>query len=213
MSQETKSTVLYRVAKDRRNLHLPVYPDENLINNVSALDEAKSNYSFTWSGSINSKSRFSDGSWAVLYTAENVNTAIAECIYHLHKKHFHEFDDDEDMPFPLVHYTLGFSGTILNLHQAGYDFLDLVKPTYEKCHEIAREYKNSVCAFVTPSARQIDNICCPIFNKESITKIIEAWAVGIITERNTNILQVTFQGHSFEVKIDDVYHAQNNDSD
>lgn len=120
--------------------------------------------------------RYSNGSWAVLYTAESENTALKEAMYHVR-----QFSKEELQIKPfimidrrVVQLTLNAdccidltqiknleTDKLVSKDQSGYSYCqNLAKKMIDKGSELLR----------APSARDPEGICVPVFNKTVIKK-------------------------------------------
>ncbi len=119
--------------------------------------------------------RYSDGSWPVLYSAESEKTAFKEVIYHL--KRFYK-EELETKPITLDRRVV----KLLIQAQKGLDLnkqdkvqkpklISKDKGGYPYCQKLARKYiDKGVEIFRTPSARDRGGTCVPVFNKSAIKK-------------------------------------------
>lgn len=115
--------------------------------------------------------RFTSGAFAVLYTALEVETAVAEIASHLDQP-----ADGSAMYFRLL--DIGYEGETLDVRARNVELPFLTKPdssSYQECTMFAEEAMNAqVDAICTTSARRQEGACLPIFRRSAITKLTPA---------------------------------------
>jgi len=120
--------------------------------------------------------RFSNGDWAVFYSALEDKTSIVEVRYHQVRSG--EFNDLQKSAKAAPRYfslfETNFDGSVLDLYAIHRDCPELTSEDcdgYPRCRELAEEARSrSVDAFQTPSARQPGGTCTPVFNRQSLAK-------------------------------------------
>lgn len=120
-------------------------------------------------------SRYSDGSWAVLYAAESEETALREALFHMMEFYREEVSSS---PVPVQRRVLSLqieSAKAVDLTlEEGLDFAILTskdKSGYPYCQRLARNALNSKAQLLrAPSARHSDGYCTPIFDRVAIAK-------------------------------------------
>ena len=115
--------------------------------------------------------RFTSGAFAVLYTALEVETAVAEITSHLDQP-----ADGSAMYFRLLE--IGYEGETLDVRARNVEFPFLTKPdssSYQECTIFAEEAINAqIDAICTTSARRQEGSCLPIFRRSAITTLTPA---------------------------------------
>ena len=121
------------------------------------------------------QSRYSDGTWPVIYSAESEETALREVLFHLH-----EFYSEE-----LKTHSIPVYRRVATLAIKTEDALDLTKNNrfdlkkliskdrsgYDYCQKLAKKNREHGASLLrAPSARHSGGICIPIFKKEVIQK-------------------------------------------
>lgn len=123
-------------------------------------------YAFRGSKSYNI-SRYGDGTWPVLYTAADTQTAICEIGYHLRKSWKDKPSRNKGKKrrvstrfvYTLVPPSNGVE-VVGSLPEV------LLSEDYSHCHSIARDaIKRKACALDAPSVRNKDGRCVPVFDK------------------------------------------------
>lgn len=124
-------------------------------------------------------SRFSDGSWPVLYAAESENTALKEILYHLKLFYQEELRKKDIWVDRRVVRLKIKSNRCLDLRKQKLNdkkltFYKLTSQTtsgYPYCQQLSQKWiSKGGELFCTPSARDPGGICVPIFNKKIIQK-------------------------------------------
>ena len=166
--EDVSGRTWYRVCQDRSKLELS---DLGFTFGAAILDQreakilvAKNDVKFAFRATGRyALSRYGDGTWPVLYTAAEVDTAIHEVAYHARK----QWQSDWDGVTPeFVSPTLVY---VLKMEDADYEVVpfsdDVVHPIdYSKCHGIAAEARRrGVAGLVAPSARKSGGLCLPVF--------------------------------------------------
>lgn len=125
-------------------------------------------------GALFSRTRFSDGTKAVFYSALEEETSIEEVKYHqLRNGEFTGLAASSAAPpryFGL--FEIDFDGSVFDLFPIQTDYPELTsvdESGYSKCREFAEEARSqSVNAFRTPSARRTEGTCTPVFDRQSL---------------------------------------------
>lgn len=120
-------------------------------------------------------SRYSDGTWAVLYAGESEETALREALFHMM-----EFYQEE-----LVLGPVPVQRRVLTLQTQSDRIVDLTlekglnnalltssnKSGYPYCQDLARQALDSTAQLLrAPSARHSCGVCIPIFDKAAIAR-------------------------------------------
>ena len=112
--------------------------------------------------------RFTSGAFAVLYTALEVETTVAEIASHLDQP-----VDGSAMYFRLL--DIGYEGETLDVRARDIEFPFLTKlysSSYQECTTFAKEAIDAqVDAICTTSARRQEGACLPIFRRSAITTL------------------------------------------
>ncbi len=123
------------------------------------------------------RTRFTKGDKAVFYSALEDETSIEEIKYHQTRRgEFSDLANTPDAP-PRYYglYETNFDGTMLDLFTIHPDCPELTSEDdsgYPKCQRLAEEARSkSMNAFRTPSARQSEGICTPIFDRQSLVSV------------------------------------------
>lgn len=121
-----------------------------------------------------SVSRFSDGTWPVLYSAETPQTAEAESLHH-RKKFYREELEKAPVSIDLCRVELSISTkcavdlTTIDLDKSKLTSID--ESGYPYCQRLAKAYRKSQAQLLRSySARDLDGICVPIFDRQIIAK-------------------------------------------
>jgi hypothetical protein len=139
------------------------------------------------------KTRFSDGDFAVFYSALEDETSIEEVKHH--QSQSGEFDDlkysDNSAPRHFNLFEIDVEGSVLELFPIHADFPELTSEDesgYPKCRDIAEEARrNSIDAFRTPSARKMGGTCTPVFTRQSLPNDPRIKSYGKFISRNGEI--------------------------
>ncbi|MBL7685693.1 MAG: RES family NAD+ phosphorylase [Deltaproteobacteria bacterium] len=121
-------------------------------------------------------SRFSDGSWPVLYSAEDEKTALYETMFHARNFYKEEILNRGFIQITRRVLTLRLESQYhLNLNENDFSKLYFLNEpnfsSYPQCQNLASEWIQKGCElFRTPSARRPGGICTPIFKKEIIAQ-------------------------------------------
>jgi RES domain len=128
------------------------------------LQAAVENFQRVWRGQ-SGVSRYSDGSYPVLYTATKAEVAKAERCYWLIETVFKKTSVSEVDNFFL--YSCAVAGKCFDYTRNWKKNKNLVHPTdYKYCHELARRSLDAGAEFlIVPSARKLGGCCVPIFKK------------------------------------------------
>lgn len=120
-------------------------------------------------------SRYSDGTWAVLYAAEAEETALREALFHMMKFYREELDSG---PVHVQRRVLSIeiqSDRAIDLTlEEGLDpslLTSVDESGYPYCQSLASKALDSKAQLLrAPSARHAEGYCTPIFDKAPITK-------------------------------------------
>lgn len=121
-------------------------------------------------------SRFSDGSWPVLYAAQEEATALAECLYHARLDFYREELRERDVMIDLriISLTLASDRAVDVTGAAGADRTQLTsqdRSGYAYCQAMAKRCREAGAHLLqTPSARYTGGTCLPIFEETAIRK-------------------------------------------
>ena len=174
-----------RVSKDYRAALRIVkpYPGAKPAPRRSNNAEARTNIRFVWALQSHA-SRFSDGSWPVLYTAQMLKTACAEVGYHLQEVYLPAKLPGTDISSPHIVYKLRVGGKRRNLSfdEAHFPILCGTGPgEMAACHNIARQaLSEGVAYLLAPSARAIGKRCYPILNEKAAGKPFNADTLELV---------------------------------
>ena len=119
------------------------------------------------------ESRYSDGSWSVIYSAESEETALREVLFHLHEFYREELQDNPiTVERRVVTLKIKTDQALDLTIKSDLDAQKLTskdKSGYGYCQKIAKAAReNGASLLRTPSARHTDGICIPIFEKNVI---------------------------------------------
>ena len=117
--------------------------------------------------------RFSDGQFAVFYSALEEETCIAEISY----RYAAQFEEQRSGAFPYDRYyhliTCNFAGMTLTLVGEEEKYQALVSPTeagYRFCQQLAKAARDEgIDALYTRSARASNGTCTPIFTQSTLS--------------------------------------------
>jgi RES domain-containing protein len=120
-------------------------------------------------------SRYSDGTWAVLYSAEAEETALRECLFHKRKLYWEELQKKSikvDLKLVELEVQSNYSQDLLQT--SGLDHIKLTSKDesgYSYCQSLAQYFlKQGGKSLRAPSARHEGGICVPIFAIEVVKK-------------------------------------------
>jgi len=121
------------------------------------------------------ESRFSDGTWYVLYTAECELTGIHEAIYHGKRFRKEELEiKDIQIDLRVISLILNSKKCVDMLKIEGIQINKLVsqdKTGYPYCQNLAKKLKDCGSEVLkTPSARHDHGVCLPVLNLSAIEK-------------------------------------------
>lgn len=164
-----------RVAKDRRPAaaYSAPYPGATVRKRDSSGREAMRNLVWVWKGTP-SPSRFSDGSWNVLYTAKQKATALAEVGHHLLKVFSASTSPGTTDIFPHILYEMNVVGRQRDFGGCSLDhpyLCSINESGYPHCWRLAEAARNDNIDFLkVPSARRKKGICHPVFTDSAASK-------------------------------------------
>jgi hypothetical protein len=186
---------VYRVSKDYRPAVSAVkpYPGSRPAPRKTALAEARSNIRFVWDLRGHA-SRFSDGSWPVLYTAQGSRTACAEVGYHLQEVYLPAKLPGVDILVPHIVYRLKVRGKRRDLSFAEAHFPTLCGSGPAElaiCQNIARgALSDGIDYLLAPSARALGKRCYPILRNHVTNRPYRAHPIDIVVWDNTDMVVV-----------------------
>jgi len=130
-------------------------------------ERALANFEEAWQEKQRSATRFSDGSFCVLYMATTEATARAERCHWLKELAFN--DGLTEIVRNVFFYRCRLKGTISDQIQEWQTKAWLVHPTdYTRCNDLARESRSAGVDFMSvPSARKLNGCCIPVFNRDA----------------------------------------------
>jgi hypothetical protein len=196
---------LYRVFRDRRSPRSTDFPGEDTAECETDINHAINNFEFCWNNSNSEKSRFSDGSWPVLYTAEDCETAVTEVTYHLDRTIGTAFDDGELMTFNLVQYSMRLQATVACFENADICIQkQLTSDNYDYTNEVATRVREKAEALRSLSARRQNSFCVPVFSNRSINLRDVANKVVIEMRRGTRDFSSNRDGVIINLEIQNV---------
>jgi len=198
----------YRVFRDRPTPRQVGYPTEGEDVLESDIDHAISNFEFCWSDTPKDLSRFSDGSWNVLYTAEKCETAVTEVVYHLDKNFGSGYASGDEMIFRLVQYGVIFNGTcacFANSDPETQSPLVANDNEYRYTIGVADDLRSSAQAIRTPSARRINELCIPILDEEAAAIRDVAIPVTVTMVRGSTTFKSLRESRTMDLEIHDVH--------
>jgi hypothetical protein len=133
---------------------------------TSVVDQAIQNFSEVWIGPP-TESRYSDGTFSVLYTATKEEVATIERVHWLVELVFKAMRRPLPRPIVLYLYYCGVKGKYLNYTKRWKNRREFVHPTkYVFCHQIARSARARAIQFLlVPSARRFGGCCVPVFDQ------------------------------------------------
>jgi hypothetical protein len=199
-----------RVSKDYRAALSTVkpYPGGRTPGTKSHLAEAKSNIRFVWTLKDRA-SRFSDGGWPVLYTAQRYRTACAEVGYHLQEVYLPAKLPGVDITVPHIVYQLKVRGRRRDLSFDEVHFGTLCGSGPDEmaaCQNIARQaISEGVDYILAPSARAIGKRCYPILRKNVAKRPFAVAPLKIVVWDDVDTVLVRGPRRPMIVRIDRIY--------
>lgn len=173
--QESFSRVfVFRSCWDRRSLppELKLYPSRRK-SYETAEKQARDNLDFAWIARGTS-SRYSDGSWSVLYTARRAFTTYSEVGFHLQQTYSNARKPGVRVIVAHIVYAMSVWGKKQSfLHCSTHLPLFCKEPPegYIFCQNIGRiAVHSSVNYLEVPSARDVNGICIPVLSERSVSK-------------------------------------------
>ena len=164
-----------------------------------------------WSRTVFSETRYSDGSYNVLYTAESEETAMREVASYVYRQYAGGI---ATLPMPETKsfgtFEVVITGDERNLMDEFPDDPMLVHPSnYKHCQGLAKASKENFSYFVAPSARDLNGICYPVFTKDAVLTVGVPLQYELKLNRSSNTYFTDIQGAIFEIDIHDVYEEVN----
>jgi hypothetical protein len=166
---------------------------------------ALANFEEVWQERQRSQTRYSDGSFCVLYTATTEATARSERCHWLKELAFK--DGLTEIVRNVFFYRCRLNGTFSDQIQNWRARAWLVHPTdYTRCNELARENRLAGMDFMfVPSARRLNGCCIPVFNRgvAAVTSTTEGFDVRWDASQE---IMYWHNGRARQhIRIDDVY--------
>jgi len=161
-----------------------------------------------WTRSSYFPTRFGDGSFAVLYTAEAKATALREVCNYLYKTHA-----NGNLPAEkhIGLFEVGVSGNRLDLTSKPISDPRLVHPTdYSFCQDTGRTAREHHSFIEAPSARDFDGICYASFQEKAANDLGGTVYYKMTANQSSKTYSTNVDGKKFEVDIHDVYSKVNN---
>jgi hypothetical protein len=188
--------VVFRACKDRRSLPSTVLPYPGLTrakgaSPSTAEDEAKSNLGFVWKA-LGHESRYSDGGWAVLYTAKRATTSYAEVGYHLQETYLPARKPGVRTSVAHIIYALRVNGVCRSfMHVESDDLCQEPPDGYVACQKIGKEAsKDGIDFLEVPSARDMGRVCFPVFSKEAASDPYNVREFWLEVEESDNVIRI-----------------------
>ena len=118
-------------------------------------------------------SRFSDGSYGLLYAADNVDTAIAETSYHRQK--FMQATNLAAIELEMTVYAINLNADLVDLRGLQLEYPELYDPTnYQSAQILAKELKyNKISGIIYDSVRSASGSCVAIFRSEVLSNCFQ----------------------------------------
>lgn len=201
---------MVRVSKDYRPALAVVkpYPGGRSAPRKTPLAEANSNIRFVWKLRGHA-SRFSDGGWPVLYTAQQPRTACAEVGYHLQEVYLPAKLPGKDISVPHIIYKLRVRGRRRDLSFDPRFFPTLCgsgAAEMTACQNIARQALSDGMGYLlAPSARALGKRCYPIITRKVVGKPFDAHALQISVWGDIESVIVNASGRVHVVPISRAY--------
>jgi hypothetical protein len=178
--------------------------------NAARIAKAVQNFSSVWEQPSKVEkakpSRYSDGSYNVLYTATHDETAKAERLHWAAEYVFKPKLGERIFGFFL--YTCRVKGKCLD-YTKGWKRRrkEMVHPTdYSYCHGIARKaVSDGIDYLIVPSARKLGGYCVPIFNKKACKIVAEQKLFDVYWDAKKSMPYTEEGKVNRYVKIDIVY--------
>lgn len=130
-------------------------------------------------------SRFSDGSFPVFYSAEDIETARLERGHHVAKQ-----AAEDNLPETTEYFgqwSCEFNGELRDLVPFRERWPELTADEYPPCQLLAKQARlDELDALRTPSARHApDGVCLPVFTRHSLSALEHHGLVAIIVSHGT----------------------------
>ncbi len=136
----------------------------------------------------NSRTRFSDGSHAVFYSALEVKTAEAE-LCHWVPKVFGNPTKPRTRYYAC--FSCEFRGVVKDLRPLHSGYPDLTAEDYSFCNTLGAEaIELGLNALLCPSARKSDGTCVPVFSENSISNATVLRDVAVTYYPATNMVKL-----------------------
>lgn len=135
-----------------------------------------------------SQTRFSDGSYAVFYSTLEVKTAEAE-LCHWVPKVFGNPTKPRTRYYAC--FSCEFRGAVMDLRPVHIDYPDLTAEDYGFCNTLGAEaIELGLNALLSPSAREFDGTCVPVFSENSINNATVLRDVAVTYYPATNMVEL-----------------------
>ena len=120
-------------------------------------------------------SRYSDGTWGVLYSAEDEDVALHECLFHKRKFYWEELQGRTiqiDLKIALLGLETDWCKDLTQDFGLDHDKLNSKDESgYPYCQKLAKKYREKGAKILrTPSARHEEGVCVPIFDPQIVHK-------------------------------------------
>lgn len=167
------------------------------------------NFERVWKGK--GSGRYSNGMWPVLYTAEDIDTAVVERGYWVF--HGAAVKVRKDKVFPHVQYTMELSGICSSAFKpdGSYDPQFVHPSDYSFCHGFAETAIGGGVDYLrVPSARSGKGVCLPVL-KETSARFVASGA-DIVAEpvvfcwyAGARVFRCKVDGRELDVTFEDVF--------
>ncbi len=122
------------------------------------------------------RTRFSDGSWPVFYSALEEETAKAEGLYHYARKAAGDSEARRAVNYSIMRCK--FEGDVIDLIPQHNDWPGLTSEELDFCVALGREaHLMGLGAFLAPSARHPEGTTVPAFSADNLTEPVAVNAV------------------------------------
>lgn len=171
----------------------------------SVLAKAVANFSVVWARKSKNASRYSDGTYNVLYTATKPAVAKSERVHWLVELVFKKAKVTSVKGF--LAYACDVTGSHLSFLRGWKGNRQIVHPTdYKYCHSIARTARAKGASHIlVPSARRLGGCCVPVFDAKSavVVDVLEEFRVEWDPMRKKAFIPKS-KGREY-VRIDEVF--------
>lgn len=208
------STQVLRVCSERDNVSASKYGFTNTVQSLNdrirEINLVSDNINFVWSEKEHyGVSRFSDGTWPVLYTAEDELTAMTEVFHHLMEAKKTAGNVDESASWSQLIFSMTFTGKCaeIKIPPTNVDVLHPSKEQYNIGYDLAKTKRlEGYDALKIPSARKIGGTCYPIFTESAanINSGVQSTA-SLHWDAEERTASIEINGQAFTLSIDDVH--------